>query len=85
MLAARVDDVLPTVGTSVLLDPGHQRSQKISGADHKAELLAGMKYETNRQQLDYDFGDFARGQLLDAVEAMSGHLIGRQHLVEVAS
>jgi hypothetical protein len=28
--AARVDDVLPTVGADVLFDPGHQRSQQVS-------------------------------------------------------
>ena len=84
MAAASVYDVLPTIGADVFADRGHQRAQDVSAAYDETELLAGVEDKADRQQVDFDVDDLAGRELLDPVEAVSGHVIGRQRLVEVA-
>ena len=84
MFASGVYDVLPTVGTDVLADRGHQRSQQVVAADDEAQLFTRVESEADRQQIDFDIDNLAGRELFNPVEAVGWHVTGRERLVEVA-
>jgi len=83
VITAGVDDVPPIESAGVLADRGHQRPEVIAGADDESELFAGVERQADRSQVELDVDDLARGEFLHAVEAVSGHVIGRPFLVEM--
>jgi len=75
--------VLALVGTDVLADAEHQRAEEVPRADDEAQLLTGVEGDADREQVDLDVDDLSGHKLLDPVEAVSRHLLGRQRIVEV--
>jgi hypothetical protein len=70
-----MDDMLPTIGTDVLLNPGHHRAKKITRTNYKAEKFTWVKRKTNWEQFDFDFNNLTRRELLDAVKTVSGDVL----------
>src|SRR5260370_36424855 len=70
------------VGRNVV-NSGHHATQQMVAADYEPQLLARIQRQPDREQVDVHFGDLSGGKLLDAVEAVDRHGVGRARLIEM--